>query len=69
MAELYYEKTKVMAKRAKSETVWLTEQQEQLLGEREKLKDLKVRLYEEYRSGGTKEEYLRKKNEADERLV
>lgn len=67
MAELYYEATKSSANKHKSETVMLTEQQEQLIGERDKMSSLKAQLYIEYRSGGTKEEYLRKKKEVDDR--
>ena len=69
MVELYYERSEKAAKAVKSGTASLTEQQEQFIGEREKIKDLKMRLYLEYRDGGTKEEYLRKKKDAEERLI
>ena len=68
MAELYCEGSKKAAKAVKSGTVSLEEQREQFIGERERIKDLKMRLYLEYRDGGTKEEYLRKKKEAENRL-
>ena len=69
MAELYFERSSKAVKTVENKTVSLTQQQEQLIGEREKIKDLKMRLYLEYRDGGSKDEYLRKKKEAEDRLV
>ena len=68
MADLYCENRRAGTKRAKAQTEILSAEQEKLFAEQEKLKDLRTRLYIEYRSGGTKEDYLRKREEVGERL-
>ena len=67
MTEIYAEK-KVQLKKTVSEVSTITKQIDSLTKEKERLSARKMRLYEKYRFGGTREEYIRKKQQNDDRL-
>lgn len=68
MAEVYSEKKEQLKKNV-SEVSAITKKIASLTKEQERLTARKMRLYEEYRFGGTREEYIRKKNQNDDRLL
>lgn len=68
MADMYAEDKKKLKAKA-SETFALEDIIAKLTAEKARLTSKKSRLYEEYRTGGTREEYIRKKQQNEERLA
>lgn len=68
MANIYAEK-KARLKLVPSEVSVAEALIESLVKEKNHLSSEKMRLYEQYRSGGSREEYIRKKNENEKRLA
>lgn len=68
MAEIYAE-TIEKNKKSTSEVVILSDKVDALIKEQKRLSSKKMRLYEEYRSGGSREAYLKRKEETENRLA
>ena len=68
MAEIYAENSK-KGRRSVSEVDALSDKVIALEKEQKRLSAKKLRLYEEYRSGGSREEYIRLKEETEKRLA
>ena len=68
MAEIYAENSK-KGRRSVSEVDALSDKVTALEKERKRLSSKKLRLYEEYRNGGSREEYISLKAETENRLA